>query len=117
MFFPAGISNALDVVRYYNGGHVERPQVEAALDFYIMLEPDGLGRGGADRIKFTKELANARRIIRQYGEQFMPCKIEVLQDQFYSFSNSNKYRYSMETISVVRTVLSVAWEGLAGWRD
>jgi hypothetical protein len=117
MFFPAGMHNALNVVRNYDGGHVDREQVEAALDLYIMIEPDGFGHGGANPAKFVKELANAKQIVRRYGQQFLPCDLTVLQDEFYSFSNSDKYRYTAETISVVRTVLSVNWEGLAGWRD
>jgi hypothetical protein len=117
MFFPAGNRDALDSVRAYQGGRVVRAQVEAALDFYILIEPDGFGQGGGSPNKFVHERANARRIIRQYGEQFLPCRLETLQNEFYSFSNSNKYRYSAETISVVRTVISTSWEGLAGWRD
>jgi hypothetical protein len=117
MFFPAGERNALEIVRSYNGGMVDRDMVEAALDFYILIEPDSFGRGGGDTAKFTKEINNARRMIRRYGELVMPLTLEKLQDQFYSFSNSDKYRYSRETISVVRTVISSAWEGLAGWRD
>jgi hypothetical protein len=117
MFFPAGARNALDIVRSYRGGIVDRDMVEAALDFYILIEPDPFGRGGGDRAKFTQELINARRIIRRYGEQVVPLTVERLQDHFYSFSNSDKYRYSMETISVVRTAISTAWEGLGGWLD
>jgi len=117
MFFPAGDRNALETVRRYNDGPVSLIEVEAALDFYIMCEPDSFGHGGADMFMFSSEDIKARRIIRKFAEQHLPCKLETLQAVFYTFSNSDKYRYSAETISVVRTMLSTCWEGLAGWRD
>lgn len=117
MYFPAGIPDALDIVRKYDGGVVRRIDAEAALDFYIMCEPDVFGRGGADMKRFRSEDIKAKRILRRYAEQMLPCNLETLQAEFYTFSNSTKYRYTADTISVVRTMLSTAWEGLAGWRD
>jgi hypothetical protein len=115
MYFPAGNTDALDIVREYTGGLVNRIQVESALDFFIMIEPDF--DQAVDETKFVQEKIQARQIIRQYAVQHLPCSLDVLQDLFYSFSNSNKYLYNIETISVVRTMLSTCWEGLAGWRD
>jgi hypothetical protein len=115
MYFPAGKPNALDILRAYAHGPVDRDMVEAALDFYIMLEPDELGNNGADTLKFDTEIARAYRIMRQYGQQAEPKTIENLQELFYSFSNSDKYRYNITTISVVRLALNDAWAGLYGW--
>jgi len=122
MYFQAGIKDALDIVRAYAGGEVTRNQAEAALDFYIMIEPEPGDLNSAlvhadHQKKFKVEIEKADKILRQYGEQISPRTLSAMQDHFYSFSNSNKYRYSAETISVVRTELSGAWNGLNGWRD
>jgi hypothetical protein len=117
MYFREGKHNALEVVRsYHDNDIVDRYMVECALDFFIMIEPDHFGEA-VHTLKFAKEISNAKLIIRRYGERVSPLTLENLQNHFYSFSNDRKYRYSAETISVVRTVISTAWEGLAGWLD
>ena len=115
MYFPATRHDALENVRRYTGGPVSRELVESALDFFIMLEPDEMGRGGTNHDRFKVEIDKANRILQTFGNT--ASTFEDLQELFYSFSTSSKYRYTATTISVVRAALNGAWDGIHGWRD
>jgi hypothetical protein len=65
--------------------------------------------------KWRDTINTGNEIVRQYGRQFQ--SLDTMQREFYSFTNSTKYRASVYSISVARTVLSAAWEGINGWRE
>ena len=95
---------------------ITRQQVDAAIDFFIMLEIsahdyDAMLRQNAAAIE------QHRKVVRQFGEEIRPATVEAMQNVFYSFTNSLKYRKSATTISVARTVLSSNWHGINGWLD
>lgn len=115
MRFPAGKRNAVDLIKAYEGGQVSRELVEAVIDLNISLEPDEMGMNGGNRDKYRHELFKGMEIIQAFGKQVQPQTVEALQDAFYSFTNSNKYRFSAVTISVARETLNAGFDGLFGW--
>lgn len=101
-------------------GKVPRSMVEAVLDFNILLEPDPMDQDGERKYKvntlvWDDTIKKGHLIIRAYGRLLEPATLDRLQTEFYSFTNSLKYRKSPLTISVARTVLDQAWNGMNGW--
>jgi hypothetical protein len=95
---------------------ITRQQVEAAIDFFIMLEKSSLGYDAMLQANAAKaEMHN--KVVRQFGEEIRPATLENMQDVFYSFTNSNKYRESATSISIARSTLSENWQRINGWRD
>jgi hypothetical protein len=95
---------------------ITRQQVETALDFFILLESMP---GEYSTLKaYNKEAADQHNaIVRQFAEEMQPCTLEHMQDVFYSFTNSPKYRQTMAACSVARTVLSSNWHRVGEWVD
>lgn len=98
-------------------GRIPRLIVEDVLDFNILIEPDELETDETIQVEawVGDTVEKGLLIIREYGRQIEPPSLGRLQMEFYSFTNSIKYRQSMQTISVARAVLNQAWEGLNGW--
>ena len=121
MYFPMGKVDALDIIRKYESGFVSDSMVEACIDFFIMMEPDPQSPypevpHSELQERFKKEIETANRMVRQYGEQIQPQTLPHMRGEFYRFTNSLKYRYCPETISVCRTLLNDCWDGIGPWR-
>lgn len=102
------------------GEPIPRSIVEDILDFNIMLEPDPMDMHGQEKYEvnvlvWKETLKHGEKIIHAYGQQLRPPNLARLQEEFYSFTNSLKYRRSALTISVARTTLGEGFEGLHGW--
>lgn len=108
-------------INAYTGGFVTRSQVEQVLDFNILLEPadqadpDAEAMYAARTAKWQATIEKGNAIVRQYGTQ-MSSRADM-QDRFYSFTNSPKYRKTLTSISVARTVLNSCWDGIHGWKE
>jgi hypothetical protein len=101
---------------------VTREQVEDVIDFNILLEPEdnddentASAQYAASLEQWRPTLEKGNEIVRNFGKQ--TSSFEELQETFYSFTNSLKYRKSLFTISISRVILSKNWEGIHGWRD
>lgn len=95
---------------------ITRQQVEAAIDFYILLEHSQHSYSSMlakNATAITMHKAN----VRQFGEEISPKTLAHMQDVYYSFTNSEKYRANSISISVAGTVLSSNWHGIGDWLD
>ena len=105
----------------YRGGKVDRQLAEVALDFMVALEADEDDPDAWEKFKQATEQQTDRikvvdQILRAYGESIEPRTLKAMQDAFYSFSNSLKYRATATSISCVRACLDAAWDGIGPWR-
>lgn len=114
----------------YKGGPVTREMVMDVLDFNILLEPVQSPTSWTSRSnplvddalfdewqkQWAGTIERGHQIIRQYGMQ-LPPDFTRMQVEFYSFTNSEKYRKSIVTISVARETLNKSWKGINGWCD
>lgn len=116
------INELAEQIVSYNTSPITRELVEVILDFNILLEPDDQASLAGDmefaenQQKWAGLITRGDAIVRLYGMR-LPRNLKEMQFEFYSFTNSSKYRASAESISVARTVLSRAWDGLNDWRD
>jgi hypothetical protein len=121
MHFPNGIADAKDQVREWTGRAASRHVVECALDFLISVEPDDdmdYDKNFETTLqRYSVEFAKVGEILKAYGNQISPRTLAEMQNQFYSFSNLPKYRFTATTIGVVRDALCRAWEGINGWSN
>lgn len=104
----------------YDGGIVSRSKLEEAIDFFISIEPQpGIENGReeyeSNLVRYKKEIELANSAIRNYAKQISPLTIEKMQDEFYSFTNSEKYLQSMIHCSVASSVLSTNWNRVGPW--
>ena len=95
---------------------ITRQQVESAIDFFILLE-NSQHDYDAMLAQNATAIATHQAVVRQFGREIQPATVEHMQNVFYSFTNSLKYRKSATTISVARAVLSSNWHGINGWLD
>jgi hypothetical protein len=103
---------------YYEGGNVTKVKLEEALDFMISIETDpatGAEEYHDNLIKYKREVQMARQAVRKYGEQIFPRTLENMQNEFYSITNSIKYRQSVTHCSVAYSMLSSGWDGIGAW--
>ena len=108
------------IMDYEINGKVPRAMVEAVLDFHILLEPDPSNRDAVRQytvstLIYSGTIDKGLEIIRAYGRLIEPATLGRLQDEFYTFTNSLKYRKSAMTISVARAVLDQGFNGVNGW--
>lgn len=109
-------------INAYNGGLVDRALAEVALDFMVSLEPDPDDPNGCHAYEkstasYEPVIKKAMLILRSFGESIEPRDLETMQEVFYSFSNSLKYRATAQSIGCVRACLSSAWDGIGPWRQ
>lgn len=111
----------MNSLKTYSGGIVSRELLEDALDFLISLEAD---ENDPDGDAYEKNIANAgetyskaETVIRNFGEQISPRTLSNMQDVYYSFTNSLKYRASAVTLSVATSSLNAGWHGIGNWRQ
>ena len=101
---------------------IPRSIVETVIDLHILIEGNEFDPD-ADRLyevntkKWEVALKKGIAIIHRYGAQIEPKTLERLQEEFYSFTNSDRYLVSRTSVSVARTVLDQAFDGLNGWRS
>lgn len=96
---------------------ITRDMVEEALDLFIATEPEGCSDTTYRRNKKLNhhKLELANKVIHEYGTQISPMTLEHMQDEFYSFTNSDKYRASAHICSIARIMLSVNWHHVGPW--
>lgn len=103
----------------YGGGNVSRADVERALDLLVEIEPDPESEIDYELAirPYKEQIETANKIIKQFGEQIEPKTLEYMQEVFYSFTNSEKYRASNLSISVVRSALQYGWKNIGPWQS
>jgi hypothetical protein len=109
------------MLKTYSGGTVSREVLEEALDFLISLETD---ENDIDSNAYEKNIENAgenylkaKTVIRNFGEQIAPRTLKNMQNVYYSFTNSLKYRANAITLSVATSSLNAGWHGIGEWRQ
>lgn len=102
----------------YHGGPVSHADLERALDFLVAIEPDPESEIDYREamLPYKEQTDMANRLIRQFGEQIEPKTLEHMQDVFYSFTNSTKYRATSLSISVVYSALNFGWKNIGPWQ-
>ena len=108
-------------LKTYNGGIVDRALLEEALDFFISLEVDEEDEENLN--SYEENLASAgplveiaETVIKNFGLQITPLTLPSMQEVYYSFTNSDKYRVNAVTLSVVTSILNSGWHGIGDWR-
>lgn len=107
-------------IQAYDGGPPSRELVETVIDLNIAVEPDpSLDVAEYDKMidKWRPILEAGDVIVRKYGEALPDKSFDALTEEYYSFTNSDKYRQSSTTLSVCAEVLKSCWEGIGMWRD
>lgn len=103
---------------------ITRAMMWKVLDMLCLIEPD-FERGTPDSrdayyarvMKIAgPAVQHGYAIIRAYGEQ-MGLPLELMQRDFYSYTNHPKYLQNNTTITTVRHALSFNWDGIGNWRD
>jgi hypothetical protein len=102
-------------------GYITRETVELILDFHISLE--GNPRNALDndlefedlQARYKEVIEKGYRMLKTYA-QVIPPRLEAMQDEYYSFTNSPKYARSIMTAGVARSILRQAWDGINGFR-
>lgn len=102
------------------GGPHTFGQVRNVLQFFVAIEPNPNDLNGdrifADRMKkHADAVEHGKAIVKQFG-QSLP-DFTTMQEVFYFYSNSDEFRATATSISVVRVMLSSCWDGVNGWRD
>lgn len=97
---------------------VDRIFLEKALAFMVSIEPDPqsvMTREEANAIfeKYKSAIDKAESIIRLYGQQIEPLDLSSMLQVYEGISGA----YSSEPIklSIVKSRLSSAWNGIGGW--
>ncbi|MGD9199975.1 MAG: hypothetical protein PVI26_00290 [Chitinispirillia bacterium] len=96
-----------------------RAILEKALDFFVALEFASYNiDGGYDKISkiFEEEMSMADGIVRQYAKQLKDKSLSVMQERFYSITNSLKYKQSGYHSSTVYSTLNSNWRGVGEWK-
>lgn len=103
------------------GVTVTRSDVERELDWLISIEPDPRSPNAMDEYKrsmaiHADRIAQARAVLRRYGEQIQPVTFEAMQAAFYAITQGSKYTRDAISQSVAYSSLNRAWDGVNGWQ-
>jgi len=67
--------------------------------------------------RLKDEILFAETTIKIYGKQIFPPDLEKMQEEYYSFTNSTKYRQTNLHMLIATNAISTCWDGIGDWRD
>lgn len=100
---------------------ITRDIVCDVLEHLVSLEPDNdmlfsMEEYQSHMAEHEHEIKEAIAVLRKYGEQIYPRTLDAMQQVFYSLANDERFKDSIEAVSVVRSYLNEAWDGIGPWQ-
>jgi hypothetical protein len=104
---------------------IDADDVHEALKFLIDIEPDPddddndidtVEDYDAYMARFSRDIDRAMATLRRFAEQRQPQTLQKMQEDYYSFTNDDRYLDTSEMSGVVTSALRDAWEGVGSWR-
>jgi hypothetical protein len=104
---------------------IDAEDVHDALEFLIDIEPDPEDDDNdIDTVEdydaymepFSQDVGRAMTTLRRFAEQRQPRTLPEMQEDYYSFTNDDRYLDTSETSAVVTSALRDAWGGVGPWR-
>lgn len=99
--------------------------VHDALEFLIAIEPDPDDDDNdidtyedykAYMAPFSQDIDRAMATLRGFAEQRQPRTLPEMQEDYYGFTNDDRYLDTSEMSAVVTSALRDAWNGVGPWR-
>jgi hypothetical protein len=67
--------------------------------------------------QFQPDITRAMAMLRAFAAQRQPQDLTAMQETYHEFTNEDRYLLETEeSAGVVRSALSVAWDGIGPWR-
>lgn len=98
--------------------------VHEALAFLIAIEPDPDDDSDIDTVEdyeaymapFSRDIDRAMATLRRYAAQRQPRTLQEMQEDYYTFTNDDRYLDTSAMSAVVTSALRDAWQGVGPWR-
>jgi hypothetical protein len=104
---------------------IDVEDVHEVLQFLIAIEPDPddddidiatVEDYDAYMVPFSQDIDRAMATLRRFAEQRQPRTLQDMQEDYYRFTNDDRYLNTSEMPGVVTSALRDAWEGVGPWR-
>lgn len=104
---------------------IDVQDVHDALEFLIAIEPDpNDDDNDIDTVEdyeaymapFSQDVGRAMATLRGFAEQRQPRTLQEMQEDYYSFTNDDRYLDTSEMSGVVTSALRDAWKGVGLWQ-
>lgn len=99
--------------------------VHEALEFLVAIEPDPNDDDNdidtvedyeAHMAPFSQDVGRAMATPHRFAEQKQPRTLQEMQEDYYSFTNDDRYLNTSAMSAVVTSALRDAWKGVGPWR-
>lgn len=97
--------------------------VHEALEYLIGIEPDPDDDDidtsedyEAYMARFLPDITRAMATLRAFAAQRQLQDLTAMRENYYEFTNDDRYLETEDAVGVVRSALSEAWDGIGPWR-
>jgi hypothetical protein len=66
--------------------------------------------------RFQPDITRAIATLRAFAGRRQPQRLIEMQENYYEFTNDDRYLETAEIAGVVRSALGEAWDGVGPWR-
>jgi hypothetical protein len=107
-----------------NPNEIGAEDVHEVLEFLITIEPhpddddndiDTVEDYEAYMAPFSGDIDRAMATLRRFAEQRQPRTLQDMHEDYYSFTNDDRYLDTSEISAVITSALRDAWEGVGPW--
>ena len=102
---------------------VGEDDVHESLEYLIAIEPDPDDDDidtsedyEAYMAQFQPDITRAMAALRAFAAQRQPQDLTAMRENYYEFTNDDRYLETEEIAGIVRSALSEAWDGVGPWR-